>query len=102
MGLQMGFLQLKSLIGLIMYFQHRVQSYLNSFNVKNVLERVCISLSLGQTVERPAKETARPMTIEEREMFNAALQKSRSTEMVKNAIRLLMYSMMRSIEICRL
>ena len=58
--------------------------------------------SLGQTVERPAKDTARPMTTEEQAMFNSALEKSRSTEMVKNAIKLLMYSMMRSIEICRL
>lgn len=60
------------------------------------------TVSLGQTVERPPKETARPMTLDERARFNEAMDKSRSTEMVKNSIRFLLYSMMRSIEVCRL
>lgn len=60
------------------------------------------AISLGQTVERPPKQTARPLTEEEKARFNSAIKNSRSTEMVKNAIMLLMYSMMRSIEICRL
>lgn len=73
-----------------------------TYGIANLLCDSNPAASLGQTVERPAKETARPMTAEEMAMFNKALDKSRSTEMVKNAIRLLMYSMMRSIEICRL
>ena len=60
------------------------------------------AVSLGQTVERPPKETARPLTRDEMERFHTAMQNSRSTEMAKNAIYLLMYSMMRSIEVCRL
>ncbi|EPF74624.1 tyrosine-type recombinase/integrase [Acinetobacter rudis] len=60
------------------------------------------AVSLGQTVERPPKQTARPMTSTEKECFNSALDNSRSTEMVKNAIRFLLYSMMRSVEVCRL
>ena len=60
------------------------------------------AISLGQTVERPPKQTARPLTSDEKSRFNAALKNSRSTEMVKNAILLLLYSMMRSIEVCRL
>lgn len=42
------------------------------------------------------------MTLDERARFNEAMDKSRSTEMVKNSIRFLLYSMMRSIEVCRL
>ena len=60
------------------------------------------AISLGQTVERPPKQTARPLTDEEKERFHSAMKISRSTEMVKNSIYLLMYSMMRSIELCRL
>lgn len=73
-----------------------------NYAIANLLCDSNPAVSLGQTVERPAKDTARPMTTEEQAMFNSALEKSRSTEMVKNAIKLLMYSMMRSIEICRL
>lgn len=60
------------------------------------------AISLGQTVERPPKQTARPLTSDEKSRFNSALKNSRSTEMVKNSILLLLYSMMRSIEVCRL
>ncbi len=60
------------------------------------------AVSLGETVERPPKQTARPMTSAEKERFNHALDNSRSTEMVKNAIRFLLYSMMRSVEVCRI
>ena len=60
------------------------------------------AVSLGQTVERPPKQTARPLTKDEMVRFNSALKNSNSTEMVKNAIYFLMYSMMRSIEVCRL
>ncbi len=60
------------------------------------------AISLGQTVERPPKQTARPLTSDEKSRFNGALKNSRSTEMVKNSILLLLYSMMRSIEVCRL
>ena len=60
------------------------------------------AVSLGQTVERPPKQTARPLTSDEKSRFNDALKSSRSTEMVKNSILLLTYSMMRSIEVCRL
>lgn len=60
------------------------------------------AVSLGQTVERPPKQTARPLTKDEMARFNDALKNSRSTEMVKNSIYFLMYSMMRSIEVCRL
>lgn len=73
-----------------------------NYAIANLLCDSNPAISLGQTVERPAKDTARPMTLEERAMFNDAISKSRSTEMVKNAIRLLLYSMMRSVEICRL
>ena len=60
------------------------------------------AISLGQTVERPPKQTARPLTSDEKSRFNDALKNSRSTDMVKNSILLLLYSMMRSIEVCRL
>ena len=72
-----------------------------NYAIANLLCETNPAISLGQTVERPPKETARPMTQEEMSRFNAAMKASRSTEMVKNAIMLLLYSMMRSVEICR-
>ena len=73
-----------------------------NYAIANLLCETNPVASLGQTVERPPKQTARPMTHEEKSRFHSALNNSRSTEMVKNAIMLLLYSMMRSIEICRL
>lgn len=73
-----------------------------NYAIANLLCETNPVASLGQTVERPPKQTARPMTQEEKSRFHSALNNSRSTEMVKNAIMLLLYSMMRSIEICRL
>lgn len=73
-----------------------------NYAIANLLCETNPVASLGQTVERPPKQTARPMTQEEKDRFHSALNNSRSTEMVKNAIMLLLYSMMRSIEICRL
>lgn len=73
-----------------------------SYAIANLLCESNPVASLGQTVERPPKQTARPMTQDEMARFNSAMKNSRSTEMVKNAIMLLLYSMMRSVEICRL
>lgn len=73
-----------------------------NYAIANLLCDTNPAVSLGQTVERPAKDTARPMTVDERAMFNDAISRSRSTVMVKNAVKLLIYSMMRSVEICRL
>jgi integrase len=73
-----------------------------NYAIANLLCETNPAISLGQTVERPPKETARPMTQDEMARFHAAMKTSRSTEMVKNAIMLLLYSMMRSVEICRL
>ncbi|WP_335955015.1 tyrosine-type recombinase/integrase [Acinetobacter guillouiae] len=83
----------------------RNRQYVNSiFNyaIANLRCEDNPAISLGQTVEKPPKQTAQPLSMEDRAKFNAALSKSKSTEMVKNSIRLLMYSMLRSIEICRL
>lgn len=83
----------------------RNRQYVNAiFNyaIANLLCEENPAVSLGQTIEKPAKETAKPLSVEDRQKFNNAIKKSRSTEMVKNSIKLLMYSMMRSIEICRL
>ncbi len=73
-----------------------------NYAIANLRCEINPAVSLGQTVERPPKQTARPLTDEEKARFNDAIKNSRSTEMVKNAIMLLAYSMMRSIEICRL
>lgn len=73
-----------------------------NYAIANLRCEINPAVSLGQTVERPPKQTARPLTDAEKARFHSALQNSRSTEMVKNAIMLLAYSMMRSIEICRL
>lgn len=73
-----------------------------NYAIANLMCESNPAISLGQTVERPSKQTARPMTQDEMQRFWDALKNSRSTEMVKNAIMLLLYSMMRSIEICRL
>lgn len=73
-----------------------------NYAIANLLCETNPAVSLGQTVERPPKQTARPLTEDEMSRFNNAVKNSRSTEMVKNSIMLLIYSMMRSIEICRL
>lgn len=73
-----------------------------NYAIANLLCETNPAISLGQTVERPPKQTARPLTEDEKLRFNEAIKNSRSTEMVKNSIMLLVYSMMRSIEICRL
>lgn len=73
-----------------------------NYAIANLLCETNPAVSLGQTVERPPKQTARPLTDDEMSRFNNAVKNSRSTEMVKNSIMLLIYSMMRSIEICRL
>jgi len=73
-----------------------------NYAIANLLCENNPAISLGQTVERPPKQTATPLSKEDKEKYNQALKNSNSTEMVKNAIKLLMYSMLRSIEICRL
>ncbi|WP_436872292.1 tyrosine-type recombinase/integrase [Acinetobacter haemolyticus] len=58
--------------------------------------------SLRNTIERPTKQTARPMTDDEKLVFNERMKKYKGAATTKNAIMALMYSMLRSVEIIRL
>lgn len=58
--------------------------------------------ALKNTVERPPKITARPMTDEEKLVFNSRLAAYKGAATTKNAIKTLLYSMLRTIEVIRL
>lgn len=58
--------------------------------------------ALRNTVERPPKITARPMTDEEKAVFNSRLASYNGATTTKNAIKTLIYSMLRTVEVIRL
>lgn len=58
--------------------------------------------SLKSTIERPPKNGARPMSEYERSIFWQAFDKFKGASTTKNAMLMLLYTMMRSIEVVRL
>lgn len=58
--------------------------------------------SLRGTIERPPKNGARPMTDSERAIFWESLNKFKGATTTKNSLLLLIYTMMRSVEVVRL
>ncbi|WP_151837523.1 tyrosine-type recombinase/integrase [Acinetobacter ursingii] len=58
--------------------------------------------SLKGTIEKPPKDGARPMTNEEMAVFHESLNNYKGAETTKNAIKIAIYTMMRSIEVVRL
>ena len=54
-----------------------------NYAIANLLCETNPAVSLGQTVERPPKETARPMTQDEMARFYTAMKTSRNTERLR-------------------
>lgn len=58
--------------------------------------------ALKNTIERPAKEGARPMSDEEKSVFWNRFTNYKGAATTKNSILILIYSMLRSVEVTRL